>query len=296
MTTNGNQKESVDRLRQPMKKEINLLIQIQDLMEARAQQEALVGPARLDGLDQSIQSLLSNMDADVAGHFERLHRKWHTAIVPVINGGCAGCGMALPISLVHEVKASARIYQCPNCSRMLFTQDGAVSRAQRPPTGLPRVQQVGIARFSSPELMLPSLAAKSGDAAIHEICAHMEAAHFVDRSAQLAEDALRRETLSTTAMEHGIAFPHVRGIEGGGVTLALGISRKGLHFTPGSKLLTRIIFFVAIPTAASVFYLKLLAGLSQTFSTAENRDKLLTADSPEALWKALLQTTKRLIK
>ena len=44
------------------------------------------------------------------------------------------------------------------------------------------------------------------------------------------------------------------------------------------------------------FYLKLLAGLSQVFQKAENRDKLLEADTSEKLWKALMKATRLVIQ
>jgi len=79
------------------------------------------------------------------------------------------------------------------------------------------------------------------------------------------------------------------------LTLALGISRKGVKFGGPSRTLTRVIFLMVIPTAASAFYLKLLSGLTQTFRKEEAREKLFTADSPESLWKALVKATKTTI-
>jgi mannitol/fructose-specific phosphotransferase system IIA component (Ntr-type) len=93
-------------------------------------------------------------------------------------------------------------------------------------------------------------------------------------------------------VDHGIAFPHVRGVEGGGLTLALGLSPKGVRFGAASRSLTRIVFLIVIPTAASAFYLKLLAGLTQTFREDKNRELLLEADTPQDLWKALSRTTR----
>ena len=53
---------------------------------------------------------------------------------------------------------------------------------------------------------------------------------------------------------------------------------------------------MGIPTAASAFYLKLLAGLSRVFQKQENREKLLEEDTPEKLWKALLKATRLVIQ
>ena len=52
---------------------------------------------------------------------------------------------------------------------------------------------------------------------------------------------------------------------------------------------------MVIPTAASAFYLKLLSGLTQSFSTKEARDALVAAKTQEELWKILAKATKKTI-
>ncbi|HEY8240303.1 MAG TPA: PTS sugar transporter subunit IIA, partial [Kiritimatiellia bacterium] len=74
-----------------------------------------------------------------------------------------------------------------------------------------------------------------------------------------------------------------------------GLSKKGVKFGAPANKLTRILFFVAIPTACSAFYLKLLAGLTQAFRNEEARESLFEAGSQEALWKALVKATRATI-
>ena len=95
-------------------------------------------------------------------------------------------------------------------------------------------------------------------------------------------------------MEHGLAFPHVRGVEGGGLTLAMGTSEQGIPFDPDHT--STIICFFVIPTAVSAFYLRLMAGLTETFLKAQNRTALMAATAPEQLWKALTKATRYTIK
>jgi len=154
----------------------------------------------------------------------------------------------------------------------------------------------GIARFSSPTLMMPNLKATERDKAIAEMARKMAEEGFVDDSEKLIKEAIKREAIINTAVDHGLAFPHVRGVEGGGLTLALGISHKGIRANPSERTLTHIFFFIVIPTAASVFYLRLLAGIVQTFSKKNEREKLLEAQTPEELWAALVKTTRNNIK
>jgi mannitol/fructose-specific phosphotransferase system IIA component (Ntr-type) len=277
-----------------MKKVINQLVQLQELVEARIQQETLVGKGRLDELNRSIETMIQALPPETAGQFQRLLKRSYLAVVPLNNGVCAGCGMKVPVSLAHAVHAALQLLTCTNCSRFLYyPESGAPRRTPGAPSA--GATNGGIARFTHPELMLPALSAKTRDEAVAEICAKMQASGFIDNAAALTEAALRRESIMSTAVDHGIAFPHVRGVEGGGLTLAVGLSPRGIRFTPESKSLTRIIFFVAIPTAASAFYLKLLAGLTKTFEKATHREKLFAAETPEDLWKALKTATRSTI-
>lgn len=274
---------------------INLLVQLQELIVARAQQEAGMPGAQLDQLDASIASLKKEIPADVSLQFSRLLQKGPLAIVPVVNGVCTACGMTLPVSLVHQVHAAEKIYHCPACARLLFYRESSARNTRKAPRRSDP-PKVGIERFSAEALMIPALKGTDRDAVLAELCQKLAAEGFVDDAGKLLESALKREAIISTAVENGLAFPHVRCIEGGALTLALGIAPKAVKFDPAGKASTRIVFFVVIPTAASAFYLKLLAGLSQVFQKAENRDKLLEADTSEKLWKALMKATRLVIQ
>ena len=274
---------------------INHLVQLQELIIARAQQEAGMPGSQLGQLDESIQALTRELPAEVNGQFSRLLKKSPLAIVPVVNGVCTACGMTLPVSLVHQVHAAEQIYHCPSCARLLFHRASGARNTRKSPrrTDPPKV---GIERFSAETLMVPVLKGTDRDGVLRELCQKLDDEGFVDDAGKLLEAAQKREAIITTAVENGLAFPHVRCVEGGALTFALGIAPKGIKFDPAGKANTRIIFFMVIPTAASAFYLKLLSGLSQVFQKPENREKLLEADTPEKLWKALVKTTRLVIQ
>ena len=282
------------KVRKSMQPIINHLVQLQELIVARAQQEAGMPGARLDQLDESIQSLTKELPEEVSGQFSRLLKKSPLAIVPVVNGVCTACGMTLPVSLVHQVHAAEQIYQCPSCARLLFHRAAGARNTRKAPRRSDP-PKIGIERFSAETLMIPALKGSDRDAVLAEMCQKLHAEGFVDDPGKLLESALKREAIISTAVESGLAFPHVRCVEGGALTFALGIAPKGIKFDPAGKATTRAIFFMVIPTAASAFYLKLLSGLAQVFQKQENRDKLLEAETPEKLWKALVKTTRLVI-
>ena len=275
---------------------INTLVQLQELILVKSEQDASMSEKHLTQLDVSIQSLMNGLPAEVRVLFKKMRKKDILSIVPISNNICTGCGLTLPVSLVYSVRAGNRLYQCNHCARILYYPEVRPRRISKKKHSRVQPIQAGIARFSSSALMIPNLQSDKQDEAISELAFKMEKEGFVDDGARLCDEALQREAIINTAVDHGIAFPHVRGVEGGGLTLALGTSHKGVRFDLTARTLTHIIFFIVIPTAASVFYLRLLSGLTQTFAQKEAREKLLSAKTADELWTALIKTTRSTIK
>ncbi|MCC7299836.1 MAG: PTS sugar transporter subunit IIA [Verrucomicrobia bacterium] len=273
---------------------IKHLIQLQDLIVARAQQQASMATARLQQLDKNIATLAGELPVELKTHFNRLLQKNIEAIVPITGENCSGCGYALTKTMVNSVHAGNELNRCPNCTRILYSPDVPLTRnTPRRRWGDPVKR--GIDRFSSPELMIPSLKGTTKEEILLEMCNNLREQGYIENCDDLHNAALRREAIVSTAVEHGIAFPHVRGVEGGGLTLTLGISKKGVKFGADGNKLSKIFFYMVIPTAASAFYLKLLSGLTQSFSTKEAREALMTAKTQEELWKILTKATKKTI-
>lgn len=274
---------------------MNHLMQLQELNLIRDEQKAGPNKTHLESLNDAIEQMADKLPDEVHTMFEKLRQRNPVAVVPVSNSTCSVCGMRLPTSLVQEVQIGREIHNCPNCARILFVpasaarRIGATTRRMGP-------RKVGITRFSSKSLMLPRLESRDAEGAIRELAEQMQSEGFVDNVEPLVEGALRREAILSTAVDHGLAFPHVRGVEGGGLTLTLGINPKGVRFEDQGRGLTRIVFFIVIPTAASAFYLKLLAGLTETFRKEEARESLMAEEDPDKLWKTLCKVTRSTIK
>jgi len=271
---------------------INQLIQLQDLVAAKIQKKVSMPNARLEELEKSIQALSADLAPAVKTHINRLLQKSPEAVVPVVNGNCSGCGMALTKSLIQAVVKAEQLNRCNNCTRFLYEPTEVVER-ERVTRQLGEVQKKGIDRYSAPELMVTPLRGSTPEEVLGELCDRMAESGFVKDAAQLKELALQREAIVSTAVDNGLAFPHVRGVEGGGLAMAVGISKKGIKFGGPGRSLTRIFFFVVIPRATSAFYLKLIAGLSRTFREKEARDELLAVENEKALWKCLMKLTRK---
>lgn len=280
-----------------MRKVIDHLVQLQDLIFTRDEQRRLTnGATHLEQLNDSIDKLIEELPLEIRLSFQRLYKRDHIVMSPMNDGMCPICGMKLAISQVQAVKLCREIQECPSCKRFLYDSEGPKWVGTYPRHSLVEKNRSGIARFSSDKLMIADLKATTRDGAIAELAQAMQAGEFVDDAAKLTAAALARESMASTSLGHGVAFPHVRGIEGGGLSLAFGISHKGIVFDPADAEPCHFIFLATIPSAVSAFFLKLVAGLSDTIKKPNHRATLLAAKTPEELWKALVKTTRATVK
>ena len=275
-----------------MKSQINILRQLQELVLTRDEHHQTGDGSHLDSLNDSIDELQGKLIPQVAGLYDRLYKKSHIVISAMSNNCCAVCGMQVPIAQGQQVRLAQHLVTCSSCGRILFSDDGDGVRntAEAPDRDNPKT---GISRFSAEDLMVVDLDSASREDAIAQLAGVMEKAGFISSADNLVTAALERESVLSTAMGDGLAFPHVRGVEGGGLTLALGISKKGIDWA-GEKV--NIVFLSAIPVAVSAFYLRLMSGLVQAFSKEANRKAVLEAADPAALWKALQKATRTTVK
>lgn len=275
-----------------MKSQINVLRQLQEFVLTRDEHHQTGDGSHLDSLNASIDELQEKLDPQIAGIYSRLYKKSHVVMAAMSNGCCAACGMQVPIAQAQQVRLAQHLVTCSSCGRILFadSEDAARNVAEKSDR---EDQKTGISRFSDVGLMIADLDASTPEAAIAALASVMEKGHFILNADKLVCAALERESVLSTAMEGGVAFPHVRGVEGGGLTLAMGVSKKGIDWS-GDKV--NIVFLSAIPVAVSAFYLRLMAGISQAFMKKENRDFALAATDAPTLWKVLCKATRRTVK
>ena len=278
-----------------MKSQLNILNQLQELVLTRDEHHRVGDGSHMDSLDQSIDSLVDKLEPQPKALYQRLYKKDHIVMSPMVNGCCAVCGMRLPISQVQQVRLAKTIQTCSSCGRMLFNEDEDAPRSTVEPPARGEPRKTGISRFSAEELMICGLKSTTPEGAIRELADAMVANRFVSNADALVAAAMERESILSTAMGDGLAFPHVRGVEGGGLTIALGVSKDGIAYDDiGTKV--NFIFFSVIPVAVSAFYLRLMSGLTDAFAKKANRDLLMAAKTPTELWKALTKTTRSTIQ
>ena len=275
-----------------MKSQINILRQLQELVLTRDEHHQTGDGSHLDSLNDSIDALQQKLEPQVAGIYDRLYKKNHIVISPMTNNCCAVCGMQVPIAQGQQVRLAQHLVTCSSCGRILFAVDEDAAKNVSEPQDRDN-PKTGISRFSAEELMVVGLDVATREEAIARLAEVMEKGRFITNADSLVAAAMDREAVLSTAMDGGVAFPHVRGVEGGGLTMALGVSEKGIDWD-GEKV--NIVFLSAIPVAVSAFYLRLMAGLAQTFTKESTRKTLLEAKDAAALWKALQKATRTTVK
>ena len=276
-----------------MKSQINNLRQLQELVLTRDEHHQTGDGSHLDSLNDSIFELQDKLDPQVRGLYDRLYKKSHIVLAAMSNGCCSVCGMQVPIAQSQQVKLAQHLVTCSSCGRILFADDAdaahnVAEKSDRDDT------KTGISRFSAEELVVADLDSTSEQDAIAALAGLMEKNRFISNADSLVAAAMERESVLSTAMDGApLAFPHVRGVEGGSLTLAMGVSKKGIDWA-GTKV--NVVFLSAIPVAVSAFYLRLMSGIMQAFSKPENVDALLAAKDQTALWKALVKATRHYVK
>lgn len=278
-----------------MKNQINLLNQLQELVLTRDEHHQTGDGSHTDALSDSIDALASKLDPQPKALYDRLYKKDHIVMSPMTNGCCAVCGMRLPISQVQQVRMAKTLQTCSSCGRMLFNaeEDAPKYIGGKPARGEPR--KTGISRFSAEELMIANLSATTPEEAIAELAKAMSDNNFISNPEALVAAAMDREQILSTAMGEGLAFPHVRGVEGGGLTLALGLSEKGIKWD-GDGTLVNVVVFSVIPVAVSAFYLRLVANLCESFKKNENLAMVKGSKDSAELWKNLVKVTRYAVK
>ncbi len=107
----------------------------------------------------------------------------------------------------------------------------------------------------------------------------------------IVERVLRRESMDSTAIGHGIAFPHARIETGKGLTIAVGKSSKGIDFNAFDKKPVYLVFLVVWQPSTPILFTQLFSSLIKSFRKQDFRNSILSAkDKVEMI--ALLSTIK----
>ncbi|MBF9298148.1 MULTISPECIES: fructose-specific PTS transporter subunit EIIC [Mammaliicoccus] len=127
----------------------------------------------------------------------------------------------------------------------------------------------------------------SRDDAIDKLIHNLKHHNFIDDEKALKEAVLKRESESTTAIGMNVAIPHAKSNVVKQPVVAVLNNKHGVEWESLDETQPKIIFLIAVPNDSSDTHLKLLQRLSRTLMDDDTREKLINAESTEAIYNIL---------
>ena len=101
------------------------------------------------------------------------------------------------------------------------------------------------------------------------------------------DNALRaineRERKMSTGMQNGIAIPHAKCDVVDGLVAAFGVVKEGVDFNSLDGKPAQIIIMTLSPTKRAGPHIQFLAEISRVLNNPDTREKVLSAESPDAV-------------
>jgi PTS system nitrogen regulatory IIA component len=133
------------------------------------------------------------------------------------------------------------------------------------------------------------LKGSSKDEIINELLDMLVAAGKIpDRQAAFSA-VMEREQKMSTGMKHGIAIPHGKTDSIEDLVACVGIAEKPVEFDSLDHEPCRIFIMTLSPVEKTGPHLQFLAEISLLFKSAEKRQEIIGAQTPEAIIKILAE-------
>ncbi len=122
---------------------------------------------------------------------------------------------------------------------------------------------------------------------IEELVSLLEVGNRIGNRNKLLLDFINREKKATTAIGHGVAFPHIRSMQAKDFMIAFARSTEGYDFDAPDHSLSHMFFVMAAPPYDDNLYLKVFKALAEMLQYESFRDELMSLQSPGELIRAL---------
>ena len=150
-----------------------------------------------------------------------------------------------------------------------------------------------ISTLLTPELVIPALAAQAKAEVLEALAAHVGRVHPHVDVRRLSDALQERERQTTTALEDGVAIPHVP-LGGLPASLAaLARSTAGVEFGAVDGRPTQLFLLLIVSTEQPGAHLKRLAGAARLLGDARCRTRLLEARTAAGLVAVLREHEAR---
>ncbi|WP_022819929.1 PTS sugar transporter subunit IIA [Fusobacterium russii] len=139
---------------------------------------------------------------------------------------------------------------------------------------------IKITDYISEDLVSLDLKARNRDEVLVELSKLLEKSENIESNNNDVYKALiDREKLGSTGIGKGVAIPHAKTESAKKLTVAFGISKKGIDFKSLDDENVNLFFVFASPNKDSQIYLKVLARISRLIREEEFRTRLYNCTS-----------------
>ncbi len=142
---------------------------------------------------------------------------------------------------------------------------------------------VKITDHLSKDLICLDLKSSSKDEVLKELSSLIGKSESITDETQTYKALNEREKLGSTGIGKNVAIPHAKTDSAERLTIAFGVSRKGIDFESLDGENVNIFFVFASPLRDSQIYLKVLARISRLIRNEEFRNRLLSVKTPEEI-------------
>lgn len=137
------------------------------------------------------------------------------------------------------------------------------------------------------DLLIPNLQSKNKKGVLEELAGVLvDQGKLLDLE-RVVEVLLDREKLGSTGIGDGIAIPHGKIRDLGGVVASFGRSREGVDFESIDQKPTHLFFLLVAPENSAGMHLKALARISRLLKDPNFRKKLMEAGDKDELFQII---------
>ncbi|MFN8545330.1 MAG: PTS sugar transporter subunit IIA [Candidatus Binatia bacterium] len=150
-----------------------------------------------------------------------------------------------------------------------------------------------VSNLLTPQLVLPALIARTKAEVLDTMAAHVGLAYPHVDARRLADALHERERQSTTALENGIAIPHVRLAGLPAPLAALARSTAGVPCDAADGRATQLFLLLVVAAEQPGSHLRLLATAARLLGDARCRSRLLAVPSADEILAVLREEERR---
>jgi len=153
--------------------------------------------------------------------------------------------------------------------------------------GSRRKQGMKISEILNRDLLISNLQSKNKKGVLEELAGILVAQGKLQDLEKAVEVLLDREKLGSTGIGDGIAIPHGKIKDLGGVVASFGRSREGVDFESIDQKPAHLFFLLVAPENSAGIHLKALARISRLLKDPKFRESLMGAESKEELYQII---------